>query len=74
MKEQEMKPVEIKYLPEFFVTDFVGLSITLKEKVRIMKDIEFSDIQKAQLAGILLGLSTTFQIFVTKLKEWGYGI
>ena len=72
MKDRERNPAEIKYSSEFFVNDFLVINAMLKEKIKLIKDIDFSDIQKAQLAGTIMATTAMFQIFINKLKEWGY--
>jgi len=70
MKEEEKR--SIKYKPEYFIDDFSNLMDSLQEKVRIMNEIEFTTKQKAQIAGLVLGITAAFSGINCVLQEWGF--
>lgn len=70
MKIEELGP-EAKYSPAFFVNDFTALTAVFREKARLISQLEFSDIQKAQISGTLMTLGISLNTFVDELKKWG---
>lgn len=72
MTDKPDKQNEVKYDPEYFINDLEGILGMLMEKVEMMGEIEFSLRQRSQIAGLILGVATTFGKINDKLKEWGF--
>jgi hypothetical protein len=71
-KSKDIIAPEIKYQPDYFVRDFSALQEMFREKAILMKSIDFNDVQKAQIAGMVMMQSTIQMLFMIKLKEWGF--
>jgi hypothetical protein len=62
---------EAKYSPAFFLNDLMGLITMFQAKSRLVGQLEFSDLQKAQIAGTLMMMGPAVQAFMNELKKWG---
>jgi len=69
--EKETRP-EVKYSADFYVRDLITILTMVQEKAKLIREIEFSNIQKTQIAGTMMAMGTTHQLFVNRLKEWGF--
>jgi len=69
---EEEKETEVKYNPNFFIDDMTNLLSLLMEKIELMKEIEFSLKQRSQIAGLILGIATSFNKLNEVLKKWGF--
>ena len=70
MKDKDKK--EAKYNPEYFIDDLTNLLSMLMEKIDVMREIEFTLKQKSQIAGLTLGIATSFNKLNETMKEWGF--
>lgn len=68
----DKKKTEVKYQPRYYIDDLDILLGTLREKVKLLNEIDFDTRQRATIAGLMMGISDVFNSFVKKLTEWGY--
>lgn len=68
----DKKKGEVKYSPEFFIDDMTNLLSMIMEKIELMGEIEFSLKQKSQIAGLVLGIATSFGKLNETMKKWGF--
>ena len=69
---EEKGKTEVKYNPNFFIDDMTNLLSMLMEKIELMGEIEFSLKQRSQMAGLILGIATSFNKLNEVLKKWGF--
>jgi len=63
---------EAGYTPEYFIDDLTNLLSSFMNKIEIMKEIEFTLKQKSQIAGLIMGVSNSFNKISEMLKQWGF--
>ena len=66
------KNKQAEYEPEYFINDLTDLLSSFMNKIDIMKEIEFMLKQKSQIAGLIMGLITSFNQITETLKKWGF--
>jgi len=63
---------EVEYNAEYFIDDLTNLLSSFMNKMDIMKEMEFTLKQKSQIAGLILGVVTSFNKINEMLKQWGF--
>lgn len=71
--DKKAKELMQKYDPEYFISDLMNIFVLLSEKTDLIKEMEFTPTQKAQIAGSVLGIATIFVNLNKIMISWGFG-
>lgn len=71
-QEQDAPENFVQNDPAFYVKDLLVLTSMLTSKAKTISAIEFSQMQKAIIAGAFQQYAVSLNVFMAKLKEWGF--